>query len=203
MPTHGWQFSNLVRTYFPSSYDVKVFHELGLRCTKPSAEKGSHSLSALVSGMGVVRLGHEHGSAADAHATMCCFSKMILSDPAAFSELRRYKNLMYGVIPSVPLDPRPTSYADAVVVDVWEENFEREAKVFAESFSAETVLAVEIQFLELPRNRWYSYAAARKELANSGTVDVCIAAKLVQQPHIWKAVGISSAGCREGEHKSD
>ncbi|XP_044321031.1 uncharacterized protein [Triticum aestivum] len=156
------EFIRLAKRYFRSSYDLKLLLSLGVRCEKPSRSvPGSGSLKGLAASLGVKRSGQEHGSGSDAHLTLGCFRNLMLSDRAAASELRCYKNTIYGV--ENPLPGTSGANADADQVHVWASNFDREIRIITGSLDVQGMLTVEVQFINSTGNQVISYAQARTE----------------------------------------
>ncbi|XP_020189745.1 poly(A) ribonuclease POP2-like [Aegilops tauschii subsp. strangulata] len=156
------EFVRLAKRYFRSSYDLKLLLSLGVRCQKPSRSvPGSGSLKGLAASLGVKRSGQEHGSGSDAHLTLGCFRHLMLSDRAASSELRCYKNTIYGV--ENPLPGTSGANADADQVDVWASNFDTEIRIITGSLDVQGLLTVEVEFTNSTINHIMSYAEVRTE----------------------------------------
>ncbi|XP_044968947.1 uncharacterized protein LOC123428910 [Hordeum vulgare subsp. vulgare] len=158
------EFIRLAKGYFPSSYDLKLLLTLGIFCQKPSrGVAGSASLKGLASSLGVERSGEEHGSGSDAHLTLGCFIRIMLSDPAAASELRRYKNTIYGV--ENPLTCITDDNSDADHVQVWASDFDSQLAIISCSLHPlGCLLTAEVQLVSATINQpVVSYSQARAE----------------------------------------
>ncbi|TVU51583.1 hypothetical protein EJB05_03020 [Eragrostis curvula] len=147
LPEDREDFLSLAAAYFPNSYDLKVFHRLGICCTQ--ASKGNDSLDDLATGLSVQRDGESHTAGSDAVVTMRCFYQMMLRDPPAFRPIRRYKNMLHGVMnPELSASYVRASDSHSRTVHVWCANFPDQMKVICSLFPLVGVIAVEATLQE-------------------------------------------------------
>lgn len=153
LPEKKEDFLRLVSKHFPSSYDLKVFHRLGICCVKAvkpavSGVPGSDGLKGLAAGLGVERDdGGAHTAGSDAIFTMRCFHAMLQREAPAFQPMRRYKGILHGLMDpvlSASYARDDAGFMNAGLTHVWAANFSEEMDAICGLFPLIGVVAVEI-----------------------------------------------------------